>query len=118
MIRRIPKPWGEEILFAHTDRYAGKLLRVKAGHALSLQYHERKDEAMYLYEGRVSMESGPEGRLTTRILEPGDAIHLPPGTHHRLIAIVDAVLFEVSTPELDDVVRLEDRYGRKGSREP
>ena len=118
MIRRIPKPWGEEILFAHTDRYAGKVLRVQAGHALSLQYHERKDEALYLHEGRVSLESGAAGALATRVLEPGESIHLPAGTHHRLTAITDAVLFEVSTPELDDVVRLDDRYGRAGTREP
>src|SRR5262249_30996989 len=118
VIRRIPKPWGEEILFAHTERYAGKLLRVKAGHALSLQYHERKDEALYLHEGRVSLESGAARALVTRVLQPGGAIHLPPGTHRRLTAIADSLLFEVSTPELDDVVRLEDRYGRAGTREP
>ena len=118
MTRRIPKPWGEEILFAHTERYAGKVLRVRAGEALSLQYHERKDEALYLHEGRVRATLGRDGADEVRLLGPGDAIHLAPGTRHRLEALEDAVLFEVSTPELDDVVRLEDRYGRAGTREP
>lgn len=122
--RRIPKPWGEEILFAHTDRYAGKLLRVKQGESLSLQYHERKEETMYLYSGLVEVTVGEPGdaagqaALETRRLAPGDALHLPPGTRHRVQALEDSVLFEVSTPDLDDVVRLEDRYGRAGTREP
>jgi mannose-6-phosphate isomerase len=112
-VRRVPKPWGEEIIFAHTERYAGKLLRIRAGEALSLQYHERKDESLYVQEGslRLSMPEGP-GAERERTLRTGDAVHLPPGTRHRLEALTDCVVFEVSTPELDDVVRLEDRYGR------
>ena len=118
MTRRIPKPWGEEILFVHTDRYAGKVLRIRRGESLSLQYHERKDEALYVHEGRVRATIGSGGADAVRELTPGESIHLPPGTRHRLEALEDAVLFEVSTPELDDVVRLEDRYGRAGTREP
>ena len=112
-IRRVPKPWGEEIIFAHTSRYAGKILIVRAGESLSLQYHERKEESLYLYSGRLRARVGADESLEERVLEPGEALHLPPFTRHRLEAITDAVLFEVSTPELDDVVRLEDRYGRK-----
>jgi mannose-6-phosphate isomerase len=122
--RRIPKPWGEEILFAHTGRYAGKVLKVRRGESLSLQYHERKDEAMYLFSGRVDVTLGAPGDSAGRTpaerrrLEPGEALHLPAGTRHRIEAVEDAILFEVSTPELDDVVRLEDRYGRQGTSEP
>lgn len=112
MIRRVPKPWGEEIIFAHTDRYAGKILRIRKGEALSLQYHRQKDESLYLHEGLVRLLVEIDGRAEERALAPGDAIHLPAGTRHRMEAIEDSILFEVSTPELDDVVRLEDRYGR------
>jgi mannose-6-phosphate isomerase-like protein (cupin superfamily) len=118
MIRRVPKPWGEEIIFAHTTRYAGKVLKVRAGESLSLQYHERKDEALYLYSGRVRLYTEAGGRAEERVVEAGEALHFPPGTRHRMEALADAVLFEVSTPELDDVVRLEDRYGRAGRSEP
>jgi len=111
-IRRVDKPWGEEIIFAHTGRYAGKILRIRAGESLSLQYHERKDEALYLYSGRLRAQVGEGEELEDRILEAGEALHFPPRTRHRLEAMTDVVLFEVSTPELDDVVRLEDRYGR------
>lgn len=113
-VTRVPKPWGEEILFAHTDRYAGKVLLIRAGEALSLQYHERKDESLYLFQGslRLRLIDHPSGREVDRRLEPGDAVRLPPRERHRLEAVTDCVVFEVSTPELDDVVRLEDRYGR------
>jgi mannose-6-phosphate isomerase-like protein (cupin superfamily) len=112
MVTRISKPWGEEILFAHTDRYAGKILRVRKGESLSLQYHVRKEESLYLHEGLLLLTVDEGGRLVEKRLRPGDTIHQPPGTRHRIAAIEDVVLFEVSTPELDDVVRLEDRYGR------
>jgi len=112
MTRRVKKPWGEEIIFAHTSAYAGKLLLVRKGEALSLQYHERKDEAIYVHEGTIRLTVGGAEKLEQRTLGPGDSIHLPPGTYHRFEAIEDATLFEVSTPELDDVVRLQDRYGR------
>jgi len=112
MIRRVPKPWGEEIIFAHTGRYAGKVLRVRAGESLSLQYHERKEETLYLWEGSIKVHIERDGRVEDRVVQAGEALHFPPGTRHRMEAIADAVLFEVSTPELDDVIRLEDRYGR------
>jgi mannose-6-phosphate isomerase-like protein (cupin superfamily) len=115
MIKRIAKPWGEEILFAHTDKYAGKLLLIRAGEALSLQYHVQKDETLYLFAGSLRLRLGQGDRLEERLMGPGEAVHLPPGTRHRLEAISDCTLFEVSTPELDDVVRLEDRYGRAGT---
>jgi mannose-6-phosphate isomerase-like protein (cupin superfamily) len=115
-IRRVPKPWGEEIIFAHTRRYAGKLLRIRRGASLSLQYHRRKEETLYVQSGvvRVTLESG--GRRRTRLLRRGQAIHFPPGARHRLAGATACVLFEVSTPELGDVVRLEDRYGRAPKR--
>ena len=113
MIRRVPKPWGEEIIFAHTERYAGKVLKIRRGEALSLQYHVRKEESLYLYQGSLRLLlPGEAPDLRDRILEPGEAVHLPPGTRHRMEALTDCVVFEVSTPELEDVVRLEDRYGR------
>ncbi len=113
-VMRVPKPWGEEILFAHTDRYAGKVLLIRAGEALSLQYHEHKDESLYLFQGslRLRLIDRQSGREVDRRLEPGDAVRLPPLERHRMEALTDCVVFEVSTPELDDVVRLEDRYGR------
>jgi mannose-6-phosphate isomerase-like protein (cupin superfamily) len=112
MIRRVPKPWGEEIIFAHTERYAGKILNIRRGESLSLQYHERKDETIYVYGGKLKVILEVEGRLEERILDPGETLRFPPGTRHRMEALADCALFEVSTPELDDVVRLEDRYGR------
>ena len=96
-----------------TDRYAGKILHISKGEALSLQYHERKDEYQYVIKGSVDIELGEgEGTLTTRRMAAGDTLHIPPGTRHRLTALEDTDIFEVSTPEIDDVVRLEDRYGR------
>ncbi len=112
MIRRVPKPWGEEIIFAHTDRYAGKVLKVRKGESLSFQYHVRKDETIYLHEGSLRLLLEIDGRMEERILAPGAAERLPPGTRHRMEALTDCTLFEVSTPELDDVIRLQDRYGR------
>jgi len=104
----VDKPWGREIWWAVTDRYVGKRIEVKAGHALSLQYHQRKMGTLYFLEGTARLQVGEESREVT----PGHAITLAPGTVHRVEAISDVVFFEVSTPELDDVVRLEDRYGR------
>ena len=111
-MRRVPKPWGEEIIFAETERYAGKILVVRRNETLSLQYHNRKDETLYLYRGSVKLriEEGGEGRES--ILSPGDSCRIRPGTPHRLEALEDSEVFEVSTPELDDVVRMDDRYGR------
>lgn len=111
-MRRVPKPWGEEIIFAETDRYAGKILRVSRGEILSLQYHRQKDETLYLYKGKARFWIGSGEKLEEQILEPGYSCRVTPGTHHRMEALEDCEFFEVSTPELDDVVRLEDRYGR------
>jgi mannose-6-phosphate isomerase-like protein (cupin superfamily) len=113
-VRRVEKPWGYELHWAVTDRYVGKVLHVRAGHALSLQYHNRKDETILLWSGRLLFEIKEGERLVPREMHPGDHIHVPPGTVHRMTAVEDSDIFEVSTPELDDVVRLEDRYGRVG----
>ena len=111
---RVEKPWGYELHWAKTDRYVGKLIHVNAGHALSLQYHNRKDETIYLHSGRLLFEIQEPGRaLVTREMRPGERVHITPMTVHRMTAIEDSDIFEVSTPELDDVVRLEDRYGRE-----
>ncbi|GAC1511531.1 MAG: hypothetical protein NVS1B3_14690 [Candidatus Dormibacteraceae bacterium] len=113
---RIDKPWGYELRWGVTDRYAGKVLHINKGEALSLQYHERKDEYQYVIKGAVDMElGGPDGELKTHRLKVGDTLHITPGTRHRLTAVEDTDIFEVSTPEIDDVVRLEDRYGRAGT---
>lgn len=115
-IRRVDKPWGYELIFAHTDRYVGKVLHVNRGEALSLQYHDIKDEFQYVVRGSMVMElGGPDGVLTTHVMKAGDTLHITPGTRHRLTALEDTDIFEVSTPEIDDVVRLEDRYGRAGT---
>jgi len=113
---RVEKPWGFELRWAITDRYAGKVLHVNKGEALSLQYHELKDEYLYVTSGVLDMElGGPDGKLTTHRMKVGDTLHITPGTRHRLTAVEDAEVFEVSTAELDDVVRIQDRYGRAGS---
>jgi len=111
--QKTEKPWGFELLFAHTPKYAGKVIFIKKGHRLSLQYHEKKDESMYIYEGKALLEiEGSNGKLESTIAQPGYCVRIPPGTKHRLKAIEDTTLLEVSTPELEDVVRLEDDYGR------
>jgi oxalate decarboxylase/phosphoglucose isomerase-like protein (cupin superfamily) len=110
---RVDKPWGHEIRWAITDRYLGKVLHVKKGEALSLQYHEHKDEWQYVVAGCMDIEIGGEdGRLTTRRMCAGDTLHITPFTRHRITAVEDTDIFEVSTAEIDDVVRLSDRYGR------
>jgi mannose-6-phosphate isomerase-like protein (cupin superfamily) len=109
----VEKPWGREVWLAHTDRYAFKLIEFKAGSRSSLQYHERKHETIYVDQGRLRVEAdGPGGTLETQELGPGEVIENPPGRRHRVTALEDVRLFEVSTPELDDVVRVEDDYGR------
>ncbi|HVP05265.1 MAG TPA: cupin [Dehalococcoidia bacterium] len=117
-LRVVPKPWGEEHWLAHTDRYAGKLLILKKGHRLSLQYHQRKHEVQYIDAGRIKYTLGSIDRpdeYEERIVEAGSTVILPPGAIHRMEALEDARFFEVSTPELDDVVRLDDDYGRAGT---
>jgi mannose-6-phosphate isomerase len=108
---RVDKPWGYELRWAITDRYLGKIIHVNEGEALSLQYHERKDECILLSSGVLDLElDGSVHRL-----QPGDCAHIMPGTRHRMVAVQDCDIFEVSSPEIDDVVRLEDRYGRAGT---
>lgn len=111
--RRVEKPWGQELIWALSDRYCGKLLVVRAGEALSLQFHRRKDETIFVQTGVVELELGetPDA-LRAEVVGPGRGFRLRPGVVHRITALEDAVLLEVSTPDLDDVVRLEDRYGR------
>ncbi len=112
-IRRVDKPWGHELIFAHTERYVGKILHVDRGQALSLQYHEKKDETLYLREGEVELQVEENGEMVTHTLRAGDSYHIRPFVRHRMVAGEHGCdIIEVSTPELDDVVRLEDRYGR------
>lgn len=117
--RRVEKPWGWELIWAETESYVGKLLFVRAGEALSLQYHERKDESWLVHEGRARLELGESGGpLEAFEIRPGDAFRYRPGTVHRVTALEDTLVIEVSTPDLDDVVRVEDRYGREGTSAP
>jgi mannose-6-phosphate isomerase-like protein (cupin superfamily) len=112
---RIDKPWGYELLWARTDRYVGKILHIARGEALSLQYHRAKDETIMVLSGRIALDYFRDGETAQRVvLEPRHPFHIPPGMRHRMTALEDADVVEVSTPELDDVVRLEDRYGRAG----
>jgi mannose-6-phosphate isomerase len=117
-MRRVDKPWGHEIIWAETDRYVGKLLHIRAGERLSRQYHRVKDETLLLQVGEMDLEIGPAASLERRRMQRGDSFHVVPGTIHRMIAVTDVDVIEVSTPELDDVVRLEDVYGREGTSEP
>lgn len=112
-VKRVDKPWGYELHWAITDRYVGKLIHINAGHALSLQYHNLKDETVFLQSGKLLYEIDVNGSLQQIEMRPGEAIHVSPTTIHRMTAIEDCDVFEVSTPELNDVVRLEDRYGRE-----
>ena len=117
---RVEKPWGHELIFAVAESYVGKLIFVRAGESLSLQIHKEKDEAWYVLEGRAEVELGAPGEsiLATGVIGPGASFRFPPGTVHRLSAIEDTTVLEVSTPELDDVVRLEDDFGREGTSAP
>ncbi len=119
-VRRVDKPWGHEELFALVDgKFCGKAIHVNEGHALSLQYHEHKEETISVQSGRLRVEVGHhEDALEEFELEPGESIHLRPGVRHRVTALVDTVMLEASTTELHDVVRLEDRYGRQGTSAP
>jgi mannose-6-phosphate isomerase-like protein (cupin superfamily) len=117
-VRRVPKPWGHELIFAENERYAGKILHLEGGHCLSLQYHERKDETLYVLTGEVHLSVQIEGEMKELTLVPGQSYRIHPGIRHRLRADASCDLVEVSTPELDDVVRLEDAYGRAGTTAP
>ncbi|MCP3979965.1 MAG: cupin domain-containing protein [bacterium] len=112
---KVDKPWGYELRFVCTDRYAGKLLFIKAGSQLSLQYHNQKDEAFLVHEGTLELVLGQGDDQRVETLGPGESRHITPGTVHRFRAVSDVTMFEVSTPELDDVVRLEDDFGREGT---
>ena len=117
---RVEKPWGYELIWAKAEDYAGKLLFVRAGHALSLQFHREKDESWYVLEGRAELELGEAGQavLQTEIVGAGVAFRFRPGTVHRVRALEDTTILEVSTPQLEDIVRLEDHYGREGTIQP
>ncbi len=112
--RRVEKPWGYELVWAHSERYVGKLIFVRKGEQLSLQFHNAKDETIYLQEGKIELEiSEPGVRIPgSEVVAAGAAFRIRPGVIHRWRALEDSVILEVSTPEIDDVVRLEDRYGR------
>ncbi len=118
--RRVEKPWGWELIWAHAEAYVGKILFVRAGHSLSLQFHREKDEAWYVESGRARLELGDSGDavLNTEVIAAGACFRFRPGTVHRVTALEDTTIIEVSTPQLDDVVRLEDAYGRAGTSEP
>jgi mannose-6-phosphate isomerase len=118
--RRVEKPWGWELIWAEAEKYVGKLLFVRAGHSLSLQFHRVKDESWYVESGRAELELGEAGKavLKREVILPGACFHFTPGTVHRVTALDDTLIVEVSTPHLDDVVRLEDAYGREGTSEP
>jgi mannose-6-phosphate isomerase len=119
-IKHVPKPWGHETIWAHTERYVGKILHINAGHELSVQYHNKKDETVYLLSGKISYRVQREGsdKLDDMQLNVGESFRITPGTVHQMAAVTDCDVLEVSTPELDDVVRLTDRYGREGTNAP
>src|SRR4029078_13005179 len=108
---RVDKPWGYELVWARTRRYAGKLLHVRAGPILRLQYHNRKDETMHVLRGELVLRTQPSDRLEERAFRAGETVPLPPKLIHQIEAVVDSDVLEASTPELDDLVRLQDRYG-------
>ena len=116
-VRKVEKPWGYELIWALTEVYCGKVLFVKAGQSLSLQFHRQKDESWLVQSGRAKLELGKAGEtvLKEEVISAGAAFHYAPGTVHRVTAIEDTTILEVSTPHLDDVVRLEDAYGREGT---
>ncbi len=119
-VTHVSKPWGWERIWAHTDRYVGKILHINAGHALSVQYHTRKDETVYLLAGELKywvQEDGADGLRDVQ-LTVGQAFRITPGPVHYMEAVTDCDILEASTPDLHDVVRLKDRYGREGTSAP
>jgi len=120
-VRTVEKPWGHELIWAHSDHYVGKVLHIKAGHALSVQYHNQKDETIHLLRGEMiyRVGTGADGRdLRDIVLKAGESYRNTPGTVHQMEAVTDCDVLEASTPHLDDVVRLSDRYGREGTSAP
>ncbi len=119
MSKFVNKPWGSELIWTYTDRYVGKLITINAGERLSLQFHHRKDESIYVVDGTLNLHlENDEGEVDQIKMGPGEFARVPTGKIHRFEAITDTKLIEVSTPELDDVVRLEDDYGREGTSAP
>ncbi len=114
-MRRVDKPWGHELIWAETARYVGKILHIRAGQRLSRQYHRVKEETLMVQSGEMTLEVGPADAVENRLMKAGDVFHVLPGTIHRMVGVTDVDVLEVSTPELDDVVRLEDVYGREGT---
>jgi mannose-6-phosphate isomerase len=117
-MRRVEKPWGYELIWAEAERYVGKILHINAGQKLSRQYHNKKEETFLIQEGEMDLEIGEGADLKTIRMKKHDTFHCKPKTIHRMVAVVDVDVVEVSTPELDDVVRLEDVYGREGTSQP
>jgi mannose-6-phosphate isomerase-like protein (cupin superfamily) len=117
-VKRVPKPWGHELIFAKTGRYVGKILHINRGESLSLQYHEIKEETLFVVSGELRLTIEVDGDRRDVVMRGGEAFHIPPRMIHRMEALEDTDLAEVSTPELDDVIRLEDRYGRAGTSAP
>jgi mannose-6-phosphate isomerase len=119
-VTHVPKPWGHETIWALSERYVGKILHINAGHELSVQYHNRKDETVYLLAGEIVYRVQRDGDdiLDDMKLKVGESFRITPGTIHQMIAVTDCDVLEVSTPEIDDVVRLSDKYGREGTSEP
>jgi mannose-6-phosphate isomerase-like protein (cupin superfamily) len=120
-VTRVTKPWGHETIWAHSDRYVGKILHINAGHELSVQYHNRKDETIYLLSGEIvyRVQKDPnEDVLDDVQLRVGESFRITPGTIHQMVALTDCDVLEASTPELDDIVRLSDKYGREGTTAP
>jgi mannose-6-phosphate isomerase len=117
-MRTVQKPWGREVIFAENELYAGKILHLEAGHCLSLQYHERKDETIFVLEGQMRLLVEIDGIMQELTLGPGQSHRIIPGVRHRMRADRPCVIVEVSSPQLDDVVRLEDDYGRAGTKAP
>jgi len=115
---RVPKPWGHETIWAHSERYVGKILHINAGQELSVQYHNKKDETVHLLSGEISYRVKTNDLLEDMRLRVGESFRITPGTVHQMVALTDCDVLEVSTPELDDVVRLSDKYGREGTSAP
>jgi quercetin dioxygenase-like cupin family protein len=115
---RVPKPWGHETIWAHSERYVGKILHINAGQELSVQYHNQKDETVHLLSGEISYRVKTNELLEDMRLKVGESFRITPGTVHQMVAVTDCDVLEVSTPELDDVVRLSDKYGREGTSAP
>jgi len=120
-ITHVPKPWGHETIWAHSERYVGKILHITAGQELSVQYHNRKDETVYLLSGEIIyrvQKDGNDDVLDDVKLRVGESFRITPGTIHQMVAVTDCDVLEVSTPEVDDIVRLSDKYGREGTTAP